>query len=814
MREGRTGSRSRARLRGTLAALCLAVTAALAFAVVSSATGQKSGAEKSEWLANKLLAESDSPSGLKNNLAEGALAARDRASKEWTAAVARYKEAVAKANKESGADRTRLLNAAQKLAPSPLAKPEYVLVWSSHANASDENTAQVRTDSGDIQSNPTQYTGSLKDRFIPGADGFQVLDARRINLDGSPNPTYGHVVNFAQLPLPWGWETEAHHMQYQWNDGDPIVAGGLYNDTTFVVGLKDAPNLALLNTITPPETLGGSVPDAYDGAGKGTFIGTYMGGPNSNYAGSPGEAVALKPDPEKGLVVASEVPGGVVGARETGNPGGIPEPCAQDEAAPLDTCSNPHGVQIRPDLNRMVTADYGEPKFVVMDPFKPDGGRFFRPTVRVWDTTDQNNPKLISVAHMPKGWRALNRTNVNTMHDNRGVMEDAKTWPKTEDFPGTLESKGMFSGSMCGGGIFFAPDITKLKGDSSREWKQVWDDGISLKAARNQSLDNFMENEGPCQGGAWHQVTRNNRWLFRAVTGAAPNIENLSTNGQPVKVVYNLNIEALVKSGQDGKIACDLVRGIDTDGDGHVDISSGDTVRRVADGEQVADCPRLISTVTVDDPTTGGPHWGAIDNQSLTQNGFPTRLVFSDYFVSRSGVDGDHKLYLVNVDPVSGNLTYDTGWRDEQTGKLGVNFNRQDWPGVKGAGFYKPHSMVWICPPGICPNDKPAVGVPPARLKSKPRGGCADKRKFRFRIHHAKGARAVRVDVYVNGKRKLVKKGKNIRRVVLKRFPKRKFTVRIQVFQSKGGSTISVRKYKNCIKGAPKTRRGPGLSGR
>jgi hypothetical protein len=281
-----------------------------------------------------------------------------------------------------------------------------------------------------------------------------------------------------------------------------------------------------------------------------------------------------------------------------------------------------------------------------------------------------------------------------------------------------------------------------------------------------------------------------------------------------VKVVYDLNIEKLVKSGQDGKIGCDLVHGADLNEDGHPDLSSGETVRRVADGQQVGDCPRLISTVTVDDPTTGGPHWGAVDNHSLTQNGFPTRLVFSDYFVSRSGVDGDHKLYLVNVDPVTGNLSYDTGWRDEQSGNLGVNFNRTDWPGVKGAGFYKPHSMVWVCPPGICPADQPGVGVPPAVLKAKPRGNCSDRRKFRFFIHHAKNARAVEVVLYVNGKRRLRKRGSDIRKVTLKKLPKGKFTVRIQVFQSKGGSTISERKYNGCRKGAPKTRRAAGLPGR
>ena len=61
----------------------------------------------------------------------------------------------------------------------------------------------------------------------------------------------------------------------------------------------------------------------------------------------------------------------------------------------------------------------------------------------------------------------------------------------------------------------------------------------------------------------------------------------------------------------------------------------------------------------VNDPTSGGPHWGALDNHSLTAGGSPTRLMFSNYFVSRTGIDGDHRFYAVNIDPKTRELTYD-----------------------------------------------------------------------------------------------------------------------------------------------------------
>jgi len=603
------------------------------------------------------------------------------------------------------------VRAARRATPDPLAKPEYVVVWSSHVNASDENYQTTQDDSGALGQNPALFANDAQARFVPGLDGWEVLDARKHNPDGSANPGYGKVVNFVQLPLPWGVETEAHHMQYQWNDGDPLLAGGLFNDTTFIADVTNIPSVKLVNTITPLDTPGGSVPDAYDGAGHGRFIGTYMGGPNTNFAGSPGEVVAFKPDPEKGLVVASETPGGRVDATEIDNDGGVPEPCNDDEGFPENTCANPHGVQVRPDLHRMITSDYGQPRAVVTDPVKPDGGRFFRPTVRIWDTKDPDHPKLISVAHMPRGWRTPQ--DVSTMHLNRGIMENAKTWPRTRSFPRTLRSKGHFAGAMCGGGVFFTPDVTKLKADSSKQWNEVWDDGFSLLSARGGRLDDWIDDSGPCEGGAWTQTSRDNHWLFRIVTGQQPNQENLQNRGQPVKILYSLNIKPLIRSAQDGRVTCDLANGMDLDRDGTVDLTPQQAFTKLASGERVADCPRLLSTLIVDDTTSGGPHWGAIDNHSLTARGAPTRLVFSDYFVARSGVDGNHKMFMVDVDPHTGKLSYDETWRDEITGKLGINFNRKDWPGNPGAGFYKPHSMVWVCPPHVCPNDKPGVGSGP-----------------------------------------------------------------------------------------------------
>jgi hypothetical protein len=230
----------------------------------------------------------------------------------------------------------------------------------------------------------------------------------------------------------------------------------------------------------------------------------------------------------------------------------------------------------------------------------------------------------------------------------------------------------------------------------------VWNDGLAALAAGGDS--EFVNEPGACAGGAWHQVSRDNKTLYRSVQGRAVKADNYFDQGSP-KMIYNVDISALIKSAKDGEVQCDLSRGTDTDGDGDVDLSGVKTFQKLSEGKKVADCPQLIDVLNVDDPTSGGPHWGALDNHSLTAGGSPTRLTFSNYFVARTGIDGDHRFYVVNIDPKTQELSYDKSFRDEKTGALGVDFNRRNWPGSPDAGFYKPHSMVWVCPPGICPAD-------------------------------------------------------------------------------------------------------------
>jgi hypothetical protein len=687
-------------------AVVLAISAVLAIATTRSADAGPSDTPISpEFLANT-LSRATKLGSVDQNVIPGAIEKRDKANADWKAAQAKYRELYAIATKP-GATKAQK-DAARAAYPDAKAKPEYSLVWSGKQNAADINADVISKLVNNATINPQGLLELLGPQFLPGLDGFQVLDVRKLNTDGSENTDYGKVVNFVQLPLPFGIENEPHHMQYEWEDGDPIIAGALFTSSTWVMDVDDIPNVKLKNNMNLLET-GYSIPDAYDAVGDGRFIGTYMGGPVANFGGSPGAVAVFKPDAQKGLVLESVTPGGnVLAAGGAGsNANGVPEPCSTQEARPLGTCANPHGIQIRQDLKTMVTSDYAEPREIVLDPIKTLDKYTFRPTVRTWDTTNPGAPKLTSVAHMPKGWREP----AQRAHENYGIMENAKTWPTTKDYPQTLESKGAFAGSMCGGGVFFTPDVTKLKGDASDKWVQVWDDGLSNLQGKGDA-DKFLDQPGDCAGGAWHQVSRDNKWFFRSVQGRNPGGDNYFDQGA-VKQIYDLNIEDLIKSAQDGKVECDLTKGIDTNGDGKVDLSAQRAVYKMAQGQKIADCPTLIDTLPVKDVTSGGPHWASLDNHSYNPDGSPTRLTFSNYFVSRTGVDGDHRFYLVNI-AKDGKLSYDEDFRDEKTGALGVNFNRRDWPGTKDGGFYKPHSMVWVTPKGISPKGQAPLPIVPA----------------------------------------------------------------------------------------------------
>jgi len=116
-----------------------------------------------EWLANT-LERATTTTSVKNNTSPEAIARRDQAVTAWKQAVA------------SGQN------------PDPLAKPEYSVVWSSKQNAGDVNSDYIGKFLNNPAVNPQGLSDLLNPQFLPGLDGFQIIDERKLNVDGSDNP--------------------------------------------------------------------------------------------------------------------------------------------------------------------------------------------------------------------------------------------------------------------------------------------------------------------------------------------------------------------------------------------------------------------------------------------------------------------------------------------------------------------------------------------------------------------------------------------------------------------------------------------------
>ena len=537
----------------------------------------------------------------------------------------------------------------------PAGHHEYLLVWAGDSNAGDTKGSDI--EGTHLAVNPVKTTNEDAVDDPPAPDFLAVINADKGSAD------YGKVVNTATVgPVV---ENEPHHMQYIWHKGDKIYAGGLFTSITYVFDVSKLPEIALSGVALPTDTPCGSIPDAFWTLPDGTAYGTYMGGPVSpgactysdgsvrlgnGYGGSPGEIVHLGPDG----TVLSESPAASESSED-------PARCPNYPPIPGQaTCANPHGIQVRPDLERMVTSDYAEPRNIVLDPAKPQDNLLFRQTVRIFDISKKNDPQLVSVSTMPNG----PRTERNPGHDEpTGIMETTVT-----NLP---KHKGAFAESMCGGVIYYTPDITA----KDPKWREVFDD----TAAAKEINPDVTEGAG-CDGGGWLQTSPDDKYLYHAVIGRNAGALSADDTGSP-KMVYVLDVEKLVDAGDSTK--CSI-----------------DDIHEVYDGGAEGDCPTVASVLPVPDGTSGGPHWGALDNFNRSSDGtfvetsHPDRLAYSDYFVARTGVDGNHKVCIATIGD-DGRLKPDRSFIDENEGTPCVDFNRTNWPHGE-EGNAKPHSEMFV----------------------------------------------------------------------------------------------------------------------
>ncbi|WP_211588704.1 hypothetical protein [Allorhizocola rhizosphaerae] len=564
---------------------------------------------------------------------------------------------------------------------------KYLLVWAGDANASDAN-------SNNSFGTDTILHGININDLPQTVDGATVKSDFLAVIDAEPThtATYGKVVGTVTVgPIVLN---EPHHMQYIWHQGNKVFAGGLFSDITYVFDVSALPIVTLTGINLPTSTPCGTVPDAYWVLNDGTAYGTYMGGADvpgvctysngrilasNGFAGSPGEIVRLSESgatlaeipaaPPAGLlgIVPSETAPPIYGNVQSGAPVCTVIPAVGSIIPlPFSTCANPHGIQVREDLNRMVTSDYAEPRNIVLHPIQNLDANVFRPTVRIFDITNRNDPTLVSVSFMPDGPR---NESFGVHEEFRGMMETTVT-----NLPG---HKGAFAESMCGGAVYYTPDIT----NPNPVWRQVFDNS----RAEVPITGSVLYQGGACDGGSWLQTSLDDKYLYHAVMGRPAG--SLGAHDPGIEsMVYTLDITNLVNAGTG--FTCNI-----------------DTIAEVLDGGAEADCPTLAGRLIIHDTTGGGTHWGALDNFRRNANGTYTeitpannapveRFATSNYFVARTGRDGNHLVCMVNV-AGNGTLAMDNSFRDENTGDVCVSFNRLTWP--HGAnGNAKPHSQLFV----------------------------------------------------------------------------------------------------------------------
>lgn len=535
-----------------------------------------------------------------------------------------------------------------------------ITVVSSHFRASNGETftATNHLTEAAFSTGPHEYLLVWAGAADPTQEDFMaVIDATK----GSA--MYGHVINTVTLGPQL--HNEPHHMEYEWHYGDRIYATGILSDTIFVFDTSKLPELSLVGVNLPQDTPCGSAPDAAQVLSDGTAYISYMGGPHvagpckysngetltgNGEDGSPGEVVHISQDGK----TLGEFPAGQPVSEGANN-------CHDRPALPLPTCANPHGIAIRQDLDTMVTADYTEIKDnltpgLALDPL------WLRNTVRTWNISNPNDPKLESVSYLQSGPRPA--TQGPAFVENRMVMEVAVT-----HLPG---HKGAFASTMAGGAIYYTPDITS----KHPVWREVFDD-----SAAYQKFDKNGPLSGINDGGSWLQVSPDDRFLFHAVMGANWELPRKDQSG----MVFVLNIRKLLSSGESPK--CQIT-----------------TLAEVYSGGTAKDCPKVVSVLPIKDLSSDaigvGPHWGAFDNFTRSRYGGYhettqiRRIATSNYFLSEVGLDGDHRVCMINVSR-NGHLSLDTSFRDEYTHQVCVDFSRTNWP-QGNIGMAHPHGVLFV----------------------------------------------------------------------------------------------------------------------
>jgi hypothetical protein len=378
---------------------------------------------------------------------------------------------------------------------------------------------------------------------------------------------------------------------------------------------------------------------------NGNLIATYMG---SKGLTTPGGLVEFTPD---GTVVA-EYAAAKAGGPVRYRPG---------VTGQMDTglLAHPHGIDLRPDLDLLITSDYADPLSLATST-PTDQHQDLGTTVRMWQLSNlAGGPQKI--IQMPDG----PRVEPNPIHEEpEGLMQVVLTRQP--------HHKGTFVASMCGGAIFYTPDIT-------------------VPHPPFREVSDF----GPCTGASVFILTSDDRFLIVPVAGVQspgdPVFER-DYAGEHTRRVAVLDLQALLQARH--KVQCGPPTVIQD--------SQGYTASFMGPNNGAADCPILAGVVHVDSQknfaTHGGPHFVVLDQHER-------RMAFSNYFVDLNsfglpgtGSGGDDKICMATL-LSDGQVALDGRFRDELTDTVCVDFDRPTsyhWPNRGTTGHAKPHAMIFI----------------------------------------------------------------------------------------------------------------------
>ena len=189
--------------------------------------------------------------------------------------------------------------------------------------------------------------------------------------------------------------------------------------------------------------------------------------------------------------------------------------------------AHPHGLDIRPDLNLVVTSDYADPLSLAtsatVDAVTQDMGT----TVRFWNLSDlKAGPTAISQVPVGKG-----REGLFTNNAPEGIMSVALTHLHAH--------KGIFAATMGGGSIWYAPDATVAK----PEFRLIY-------------------RVGPGAATAVFSITPDDRFILQPVQGAwSPGdpVYDRDYQGEHSRRVLTLDIQKLLAAGD--QVQCAAPKG-------------------------------------------------------------------------------------------------------------------------------------------------------------------------------------------------------------------------------------------------------------